>query len=438
MSTIVAKFGGSSVANADQIRKVARIIKEEPKRRVVVVSAPGKRSKEDEKITDILISCHAMAARGEDFRPRFALIRERYTEIAGDLGLGNDLEPVLEEVENSIAAGADESAVVSRGEYLGAHLIARFLGFEFVDAAELIRFSDPTTVDDAGSDAQIAQRLSGDGRYVIPGFYGALESGKVQLFTRGGSDISASLVARAIGAERYENWTDVSGLLSADPRVVDAPDPIAEVSYHELRELAYLGANVFHDEAVAPVAERQIPINIRNTNEPGHPGTMIIAATDAHARTRGARTGVAGKTGFTGIVIRRSMLNKISNVPGRLASVLEGRGVRLHHCVVGSDSAQGIVESAALDAAGDGVLTEVARLFGDATVEPTGRYALVGAVGTDLAVAPGALGAVLSALAGAGIDIHYVGSGYSRSSFFVAVDEDRYEETVRIVYSATV
>lgn len=437
MSTIVSKFGGSSVANAGQIRKVADIIRSDSRRHVVVVSAPGKRSKSDEKITDILISCHAMADAGEDFRARFALIRERYNEIAAELGLGSDFEPVLDEVEESIAGGADQSAVVSRGEYLGARLIAKFLDWEFVDAAELIRFSDTTTVDDGESDRLIRDRLNSNGTYVIPGFYGAHSDGRVQLFTRGGSDISASLVARAVKAELYENWTDVSGLLSADPRVVEGPAPIAEVSYHELRELAYLGANVFHDEAVAPVAEAGIPINIRNTNEPAHSGTMILPHSQTSRKQPGNRTGVAGKTGFSGVLIRRSMLSKIADFPVQLGSVLGQKGIRMHHCALGGDSAMAIVESAALDGAGDPVLNEIKSLFSASAVERCGPYALVGAVGEELALKPGALGKVLSAMEEASMTVRFVTSGYSSSSFIVAVDESLYEEAVRLVYTAT-
>ncbi|MFP4374718.1 MAG: aspartate kinase, partial [Spirochaetaceae bacterium] len=272
---IVCKFGGSSLADAGQIRKVAAIVGQSDDRSVVVVSAPGKRRKEDEKITDILFSCHELASRGEDVSARFAAVRERYTSIARDLDLGTDLAPVLDEVEADIRNGADRSAVVSRGEYLGAHLVAAFLGFEFVDAAEIIRLSDEVTVDDAATDELVRERLAPGTRYVIPGFYGGFADGRVQLFSRGGSDISAALLARALHADSYENWTDVSGLLSADPRIVENPAPIKRVSYRELRELAYLGAAVFHEEAVAPVAEKSIPIRIRNTNEPDHPGTTI-------------------------------------------------------------------------------------------------------------------------------------------------------------------
>ena len=437
MGTIVGKFGGSSVADARQIRQVAAIIESDPKRRIIVVSAPGKRSESDEKITDTLIACHEHARQGKDFRPRFQRVRERYTEIAEDLGVDADIVLVLGEVERSIADGADRSAVVSRGEYLGARLIAAFLGFEFVDAVDLIRFSDTTTVDDETTDRLIRARLTVDGTYVIPGFYGAHADGRVQLFTRGGSDISASLVARAVKAECFENWTDVSGLLSADPRVVCSPSPIAEVSYRELRELAYLGADVFHDEAVAPVADANIPINIRNTNEPEHPGTMILSSTGAHERPAGSRTGVAGKTGFAGIFVRRSMLSKIGDLHTQLGTVLGEAGIRMRHCASGSDSALAVVENIAPDDTGNDVLDRVASHFNDASVERTGPYALVGAVGKDLAVSPGILARVLHAFEDASLPVHFVLSGYSASSFLIAVDEVRYEEAIKAVYAAT-
>ncbi len=436
MDTVVSKFGGSSVADAAQIRKVAEIVASDPQRRLVVVSAPGKRSKVDEKITDTLIACHALAAEEKDFRSRFAVIRDRYNEIAAELGVGSDLAPVLDEVEESIAGGATRDEVVSRGEYLGAHMIARFLGFEFADAADLIRFADSTTVDDDATD-QLCQEKLAHGRFVIPGFYGAHVDGKIQLFTRGGSDITGSLVARAVGAVRYENWTDVSGLLSADPRVVDGPGPITEVSYHELRELAYLGAAVFHDEAVAPVASADIPINIRNTNDPGHPGTMILSRERQTNRRPGERTGVAGKTGFSGIVLRRSMLNKIANLPGKLANRLAEDRVPLQHLALGADSILMIVPSDALEKAGSVALSDLKELVPGAELEQVGPYALVGAAGDDLAIRPAVLGSVMNVLSENQIAVHFVCSGYSESSFIVAVDEDRYEDVVRAVYTAT-
>lgn len=437
MDATVSKFGGSSVADGGQIRKVRQIILADPQRRFIVVSAPGKRSRSDEKITDNLIACHSLNAEGQDFRPRFQVIRTRYREIAAELGLGSNLDPVLDEVEQSIADGAPRDAVVSRGEYLGAHLIAQFIGYEFADAANLIHFADETTIDDDVTDRLCRDRLDPAGRYVIPGFYGAHADGRIQLFTRGGSDISGALLARALRASRYENWTDVSGLLSADPRVVDAPDPIAEVSYHELRELAYLGANVFHDEAVAPVAEADIPIYIRNTNEPDHPGTVILSRERRSERKAGKRTGVAGKTGFAGIVVRKTMINKLPNLAGTVGTILGEAGIRVHQILLGADSLTAIVESAALDAAGETVLDEMKTLLSATAVVRRGPYALVGAVGEELAVRPAVLGTVLDSMAAGNLAVHMVSSGYSESSFVLAVDEDRYEDAIRVLYEAT-
>lgn len=437
MSLIVSKFGGSSVADAAQIRKVAAIIAADAERRIIVVSAPGKRSSSDEKITDTLIACHALAVEKKDFRARFSVIRERYNGLAAELGIGSDLIPVLDEVEESIASGASRDAVVSRGEYLGAHMIARFIGFDFLDAADIIRFSDETTIDTGVTDSRCRESIDPAGRYVIPGFYGAHGDGRIQLFTRGGSDISGALVARAAGAATYENWTDVSGLLSADPRIVQSPDPIREVSYHELRELAYLGANVFHDEAVAPVAEADIPINIRNTNEPDHPGTVILSRERLSERRPGERTGVAGKEGFSGILIQRSMINKIINLAGQIESVLLDEGVRMHHCAQGADSVLVIAATGALDAAGPRLEEKLAGRFKATAVRRTGPYALVGAAGEELAVNPRVLGNVMMELARRGLAVHFVCSGYSESSFLLAVDEEQYREAVQAVYAAT-
>lgn len=430
MNTIVSKFGGSSVANASQIRKVADIIRSDDARRVIVVSAPGKRSSEDEKITDILIDCHARAATGEDVRQRYAVIRERYVEIARDLGIEHGIDAVLDEVEERIRNRADRNAVVSRGEYLGAHLIARFLGYEFLDAAEIIRFADEHSVDDAITDRLIGAAIDPDKRYVIPGFYGAYEDGRIQLFTRGGSDITAALVARGIGAEVYENWTDVSGLLSADPRIVDDPAPIPRISYNGLQELAFLGAVVFHEEAVAPVAEASIPINIRNTNEPDHPGTII------GAEEGNAIGGVAGKTGVGAIGVSRAGIGKDRGFLRRLDEALNTEGIRLLQVARGSDSALAVVDGVSLAAAGDEVTRRVESALDARSVTMDGPVALVGAVDRGIGLDAVRIAAVLDALDKAGIVVRMVLSGYSSRSFFVLVDEPRYRDAIRAVYAA--
>lgn len=448
---VVCKFGGSSLADAGQIRKVRDIVAESPERTVVVVSAPGKRRKEDEKITDILISCHVMAARGEDIGDRFALVRERYTSIADELGLETDLAPVLDEVERSIRDGADRSAVVSRGEYLGAHLVAAFLGFEFVDAAEIIRFADETSVDAAETDRLVQERLLSQRRYVVPGFYGAWADGRVQLFSRGGSDISASLLARALDAELYENWTDVSGLLSADPRVVEGPAPIEQVSYRELRELAFLGAAVFHEEAVAPVARKNIPIRIRNTNEPGHPGTLIAAAGGAVAdagapAAQGAAdgavaaegpavTGVAGRTGFRTLLLERPMLSKDTGYVDRVRAVCAAAGVPVRHAASGSDSLLVVCAGEPLAAVQADLVERLRAEPGAERVDIGEPLAVVGAVYATPGVHPVLLERIAAALARAGIELRYVSAGESPHTMVFGVEEGDYEAAVRAVYA---
>ncbi|MGM0673640.1 MAG: aspartate kinase [Spirochaetota bacterium] len=441
---IVCKFGGSSLADAGQVRKVADIVRQSPQRQVVVVSAPGKRRKEDEKITDILFSCHAAASRGEDIGPRFSLVRERYTDLAAELGIETDISPVLDEVEQRIRDGADQSAVVSRGEYLGAHLVASFLGYEFVDAAELIRFSDSNTVDDAATDALVQSRLRADTRYVVPGFYGAFADGRVQLFSRGGSDISAALIARAAGAEAYENWTDVSGLLSADPRIVENPAPITQVSYRELRELAYLGANVFHEEAVAPVAEKSIPIHIRNTNEPDHVGTTIADETQDEevAEADGARgrvsfvpaTGVAGRTGFRSVLVERPMLSKDPRYADRVRAAFAEAGVPVRHAVSGSDSMLVVCPGEALENARESLRNRLFEELDARNVEIGAPMAIVGVVQPVPGVQSGLLSRIVAELDEGDTSVRYVSVGESPHTMVFGVDEDSYEQAVRAVY----
>lgn len=444
---IVSKFGGTSLADAGQIRKVASIVKSSPERTVVVVSAPGKRSRDDEKITDILISCHEAASQGADFSDRFALVRERYSSIAADLGIGTDLAPVLDEVERDIRGGADHSAVVSRGEYLGAHLVAAFLGYEFVDAAGIIRFSDQTTVDDAVTDGLIRERLGGAGPggatpCVVPGFYGAFADGRVQLFSRGGSDITAALIARALDAEIYENWTDVSGLLSADPRVVTDPVPISRVTYRELRELAYLGANVFHDEAIAPVAQKGIPIQIRNTNEPDHPGTTIgVGGTGAEAASvapASRATGVAGRTGFVTVFVERSLLSKDQRYLDRVRAGLLDLGVPVHHSVSGSDSLLLVCPADALEGRRQRVTGLLTGALGAQRLQIGAPLAVVGVVCRAGDVGPALLARAFDELGRADIGIRYVSVGESPHTAVFGIDEDRYQDGVRALYRAAV
>ncbi|MFP4614022.1 MAG: aspartate kinase [Spirochaetaceae bacterium] len=430
----VCKFGGTSLADAAQIRKVGGIINASTQRKVVVVSAPGKRSPSDEKITDILFSCHAAASRGEDIGPLFETVRQRYTDIAGDLGMEADLSPVLDAVEQSIRDGADHNAVVSRGEYLSAHLVAGYFGYEFVDAAELIRFADGRTVDDAATDELVRSRLASAGNYVVPGFYGAFADGRVQLFSRGGSDISAALLARALEADLYENWTDVSGLLSADPRIVPEPEPIDRVSYRELRELAYLGAAVFHQEAVAPVEEKGIPIRIRNTDEPDHEGTLIAAAQEAHATVARDFIGVAGKIGFRTALVTQPMLSRDARFVDRARAVCADLDMAVRHAVSGSDTLLLVCPDEPLSDGRDELQRRLEQELGAASVDFGDRMAVVGAVYSLHGVPPGRLARMAESLDEAGVGVRYVSVGESPHTAVFGVDESRYEEAVRAVY----
>lgn len=432
MDTVVAKFGGTSVADARQVEKAADIIRADSRRRVIVVSAPGKRSEEDEKITDILISCHELASCHRDFSRRFSLIRSRFHALGDELGIGTDMALWVDEVEAAIADGADLSAVISRGEYLSARMLARYIGFEFLDSAELIEFSTPARVDMEATGARIVNCV-GSGQYVIPGFYGALPDGRVQVFSRGGSDISASLVAGAIGAKLYENWTDVPGLLSADPRVITNPRPISTLSYRELRELAFLGAAVFHEEAVAPVSAHGIPINIRDTNNPQHPGTMIT-----HEAQMGREvTGVAGRTGFRGIYIERAMLCADPEFIPEFETLLRQHSIDLVHTSAGCDSVFSLLR-ADEEVDWDQLAQKLKDSFAPTRIDTSIKAAAVGAVGIDISRNSMILSRIFQEFSIRGIPIHGARTDYSSYSFTFVVAEEFYAKALTALYDAAI
>ncbi len=432
MKTIVAKFGGSSVADAAQIRKVAEILRADPQRRIAVLSAPGKRSKADEKITDMLIGCHARAAAGEDIGPVFANVRTRYLEIARELGVAADVGRVLDEVEQTIREGGSKDYVVSRGEYLCAQLVATYMEAEVVDAAELVTFRDATTVDTEKTYRQAASLLKDKGHLqIVPGFYGAYSDGQVQLFSRGGSDITGALVARGTGADLYENWTDVSGLLMTDPRIVEEPEPISEISYRELRELAYLGAAVFHEEAIFPCSEVGLPIVIRNTNEPEHPGTRIVSEVGTD---RGEITGIAGREDYRLGRIEKVLLNKDRSFLARLERILERYGVDVYQSASGSDSMAFVTSAAELDPVAAHVAGDIRRELSPDSVELDTEVAVVGIVGGGVAESIGLGAKVLGALGGAGINVLFMVQGYSPYSAIFVVPQRQYGEAVRAIY----
>ena len=431
---IVCKFGGSSMADAGQFRKVRDIVLSDPRRAVVAVSAPGKRSRDDVKLTDLLYAVHETASRGLDFSEPFGMIADRYLGIAADLGLKTDIARDLEEIRKKILAdGKSLSAswVVSRGEYLSARLMAEFLGWEFVDAFDLIEINSLHRVTPEGY-AKIGERLRRGERFLVPGFYARNAVGELETFSRGGSDITGAILANAVDASVYENWTDVSGLLMADPRIVDDPRPMPYVSYREIRELSYSGANVLHDESIAPCKAKSIPINIRNTNRPQDPGTVI----GPHRKegTNGLVTGIAGRRNFSMIYIDKDMMNKERGFGARVMGILEGHGIPFEHAPTGIDSMSIIVDTAHLKPAQNEVLEAIERQLQPDKVRVFDELALVATVGHGMTGQVGVAARLFGALARRGISVRVIDQGSSEINIIIGVDNADYDETIRAIY----
>ncbi|HZO89526.1 MAG TPA: aspartate kinase [Chthonomonadaceae bacterium] len=429
----VCKFGGTSVADADQIRKVAAIVRADPRRRFLVVSAPGKRHAADHKVTDLLYLCHHTIQAGLKASEAFALIRQRFEEISAALGVP-DMRRWLDAVESEMGQGRSKDWVASRGEYLHARLIAAYLGATFVDAADCIRFSPEGRLD-PNSYELTARALQGEGLFLLPGFYGVDASSQIKTFSRGGSDITGAIVARAVGACAYENWTDVDGLLMADPRLVENPRPIREVTYQELRELAYMGASVLHDEAIFPVREAHIPIHIRNTNAPEMPGTWIRTT---RPNTDLPIVGIAGRTGFTTIQIEKALMNQERGFGRRLLEILEAHGISYEHTPSSIDSMSVVLRDEELDNRREGVLDELQRVLLPDRMEVLNGLALIATVGQGMSHRVGIAGRLFGALAAAGINVRLINQGASEINIIVGVASADYPAAVRAIYHAFV
>lgn len=450
MGIKVAKFGGTSLADASQFRKVEAIVRADPERRYVVPSAPGKRagvSGGDQKITDLLYLCHEHAKQGLAFDEVFNLIASRFTAIARELGVKLDLAPHLEKVKRGIAetanAGGAADYAASRGEYLNGLIMAALLGYEFIDAAEVIFFNAAGQFDAERTQETLSARLKKSPRAVVPGFYGTDAQGQVKTFSRGGSDVSGAIVARGAGAEVYENWTDVSGMLMADPRVVPNPRPIEVVTYRELRELAYMGATVLHDEAIFPVRQAGIPVNIRNTNRPDDAGTLIVrdAASlpgAAAASTPGQITGIAGKKDFTIIAIEKALMNQELGFGRRLLTVLEANGISFEHMPSGIDTMSVVIADKQLDGKLEKVLDEVRAECRPDSVEAFPKLALIATVGRGMARHPGTAAKLFDALARAGVNVRMIDQGSSEINIIVGVETPDFEKAMRAIYAAFV
>lgn len=375
----VVKFGGSSLASAEQFKKVGNIIRAEESRRYVVPSAPGKRFSEDTKVTDMLYKCYAEAEEGKNFDKSLKAIKERYNEIIKGLGLKLSLEEQFETIKKQFAAKAGKDYAASRGEYLNGIIMANYLGYEFIDAATVICFDKNGEFESEKTNQVMSERLANTENAVIPGFYGAMPNGQVKTFSRGGSDVTGSIVARALKADVYENWTDVSGFLVADPRIVENPKPIAIITYKELRELSYMGASVLHESAIFPVRKEGIPINIRNTNAPEDKGTMIVETTCSIPEC--IITGIAGKKGFVAINIDKDMMNSEIGFGRKVLQVFEDNGISFEHMPSGIDTMTVIVHQDEFVEKEQKVLAELHRAVNPDSIELESNLALIAVVG---------------------------------------------------------
>ncbi len=431
MKTVV-KFGGSSLASAEQFKKVVEIIHADDDRKFVIPSAPGKRFSADTKVTDMLYVCYAKAKAGENFGKDLKLIRERYDEIIRGLELDLSLEDEFKIIEKNFKDHAGANYAASRGEYLNGIIMAKYLNYEFVDAAEVIRFDENGDFDSETTNKILGERLETLERAVIPGFYGAYESGKVKTFSRGGSDITGSIVARAVKADVYENWTDVSGFLIADPRIIDDPEGIETITYKELRELAYMGASVLHEEAIFPVRREGIPINIRNTNAPQDNGTWIVESTCQ--KSKYVITGVAGKKGFCSINVEKDMMNSEIGFGRKVLQAFEDNGISFEHMPSGIDTLTVFVHQDEFADKEQKVTAALHRMANPDSIEIEADLALIAVVGRGMKSTRGTAGRIFSALAHANVNVKMIDQGSSELNIIIGVTNDDFETAIKAIY----
>lgn len=428
----VVKFGGSSLADANQFRKVAEIIRSDKQRRYVVPSAPGKRYGDDVKVTDMLYSCYAAVGEGRNAVAEFLPIADRFNGIIGDLGLTLNLDDEYEIIIENFKKRAGKDYAASRGEYLNGIILANYLGFQFIDAAKCIYFTAAGEFDGDLTNACLAAVLSGYPEAVIPGFYGAKPDGTIKTFSRGGSDFTGSVVAKAIDAELYENWTDVSGFLAADPRIVDSPEVIDYITYKELRELSYMGAGVLHQDAIFPVRAAKIPINIRNTNDPSAPGTMIVSEAPAGSNPH-IITGIAGIKNFSVISIEKDEMNSEIGFLRRILTILDNEGMSFEHIPTGIDTMSLVVSTADLEKHPN-VIKYITEVTHPQHLEIISNLALVAVVGRGMKEKKGTATRIFAALSHANINIKMIDQGSSELNIIIGIDEADFERAVSVIY----
>ena len=428
----VVKFGGSSLASAEQFQKVGKIILADETRRYVVPSAPGKRYSGDTKVTDMLYQCYYAAANGENFDGMLKQIKARYNEIIGGLNLKLSLDKEFETIAENFKNKAGSDYAASRGEYLNGIVMSAYLGFPFVDSAEVVRFNENGDFDSEKTDELLRAKLAEMPKAVIPGFYGAYEDGRVKTFSRGGSDITGSIVARAVEADLYENWTDVSGFLVTDPRLIENPETIDVITYRELRELSYMGATVLHEDAIFPVRKAGIPINIRNTNRPEDKGTMIVAST-CH-KPHYTITGMAGKKGFVAVNIEKDMMNSEIGFGRKVLEEFEKQGISFEHIPSGIDTMSIIVHQDEFEEKEQQVLAGIQRAVNPDYLEVEGDMALVAVVGRAMKSNRGTAGRIFSALAHANVNVKMIDQGSSEWNIIVGVRNEDFEKAIKAIY----
>lgn len=440
MGIKVAKFGGSSVADGIQLTKTKQIIEQDPDRKYIVVSAPGKRFEGDNKITDLLYLCKTHIDHNLPYDQVFQVVADRYMAVEINLGIDVDLPKYLDEIRMNLRQNPSEDYIASRGEYLNAILVAAFLGYDFVDTADLIKFDNKGKILIEETDKALREELSRHERAVLPGFYGSTPDGKIKTFSRGGSDITGALVARAIAADIYENWTDVSGFLMADPRIVKNPKQIESISYKELRELSYMGASVLHEDAIYPARMANVPINIRNTNVPEDPGTMITAEdcmTEAESDGR-IITGIAGSKDFTVVALYKNMMSSERGFVRRILGILDDYDINFEHLPSGIDTVSVVMSNKAVGDRLDEILDAFRQRLQPDSIDVFENIALIATVGHGMSSRPGVSAKLFNALGESGVNIRMIDQGSSEMNIIVGVENKDFEKAIRAIYNAFV
>lgn len=440
---IVAKFGGSSLADANQFEKVKNIIESNPERRFIVPSAPGKRNSNDYKVTDLLYLCSAHVQQGIPFDDVFKIISERFKGIVKDLSLryshmkNLNINKYLKTIKNEISIGISQDYTASRGEFLNGIILSALLGFEFIDASDVIFFNKQGTLDSNSTYKAINDMLNKTSKAIIPGFYGSLPNGQTKTFSRGGSDVTGAIIAHGLSASLYENWTDVSGFLMADPRIIKNPNPIDTISYRELRELSYMGATVLHEEAVFPVREAGIPINIKNTNLPQDPGTLIVGDKSPVYKSK-TITGIAGKKSFTVIAIEKNLMNSELGFCRKLLSILEMNGVAFENMPSGIDCVSLVISDSQINGKLEVIIDEIKKQCNPDSIEVYPNMALIATVGRGMSQTIGMAAKIFEALAKNHVNIRMITQGSSEINIIAGVETNDFEKAIKSIYDAFV